>query len=408
MKTKRILTIFALSFTLLFFFTGSNFAQQEHNPRKNKTLIKFTHKKHLSEDIGASCVDCHSKVPEADSLSADLLPTMDDCGQCHDVEDDNNCNLCHYEDVYELLETAEFKVSFSHKLHVTGQKLECKTCHKGIDKVKYAFESKDYLPQMTTCTQCHNENKDAPIVCSTCHTEDVATLIPETHKSADFLATHKFEAEAKDANCASCHTDNFCEDCHVATTHIDEKNTAKDFFAPYAAHNFKAGLKQQKIQRVHSLDFIYTHGIAAESDQLECRTCHNTETFCVACHQSEPGDFSASGVMPESHKSPNFTTLGVGSGGGEHAVLAQRDIESCEACHDTQGADPVCVKCHVDNDGVKGTNPQTHKPGFMKNVEGDWHYSDGSVCYTCHITASASTGVAGVGFCGYCHGNKPD
>ena len=111
--------------------------------------------------------------------------------------------------------------------------------------------------------------------------------------------------------------------------------------------------------------------------------------------------------MPKTHLVPNFTTLGVGSGGGEHAVLAERDIETCASCHDVEIGDPVCITCHVDNDGVKGTNPKTHPDGFMENVHGDWHEDDGSVCFTCHITASASTGQPGVNFCGYCHDNNP-
>ena len=63
---------------------------------------------------------------------------------------------------------------------------------------------------------------------------------------------------------------------------------------------------------------------------------------------------------------PDFTTIGVGTGGGEHATLARRDIERCISCHDVQGADPTCITCHLDSDGIKGTNPKTHPAGFMK------------------------------------------
>lgn len=63
----------------------------------------------------------------------------------------------------------------------------------------------------------------------------------------------------------------------------------------------------------------------------------------------------------------NFKTLGVGSGGGDHATLAKRDIERCMSCHDVNGADPTCITCHFDADGIKGTNPKTHPVGFMSN-----------------------------------------
>ena len=72
-----------------------------------------------------------------------------------------------------------------------------------------------------------------------------------------------------------------------------------------------------------------------------------------------------------------------------------------------QGADPTCLTCHVDNDGIKGTNPKTHPGGFMKDAHGDWHSDPGSVCFNCHVGASPQS-PSGIGFCGYCHGSKTD
>ena len=86
----------------------------------------------------------------------------------------------------------------------------------------------------------------------------------------------------------------------------------------------------------------------------------SVETFCVECHQSENEDFAFGGIVPASHLKTTFKTIGVGSGGGDHATLAKRDIERCMACHDVNGADPTCITCHFDADGIKGTNPKTH------------------------------------------------
>lgn len=111
--------------------------------------------------------------------------------------------------------------------------------------------------------------------------------------------------------------------------------------------------------------------------------------------------------MPTSHEQPGFTLIGVGTGGGLHATLAKRDIQSCATCHDAEGGDPTCVTCHVDVDGVKGTNPKTHPAGFMKNVEGEWHDDAAATCYVCHNDANARpNGKSGQKFCGYCHGAK--
>jgi hypothetical protein len=107
---------------------------------------------------------------------------------------------------------------------------------------------------------------------------------------------------------------------------------------------------------------------------------------------------------PATHLQAGFVAIGVGSGGGMHGTLAKRDIESCASCHDTEGADPVCITCHMDPDGIKGNDPKSHARGFMMGEKGSWHSDPGSPCYTCHTDANARVdGLRGRGFCGYCH-----
>lgn len=156
-------------------------------------------------------------------------------------------------------------------------------------------------------------------------------------------------------------------------------------------------------QNVHDLNYKFTHGIDAKGRSADCQTCHRQESFCADCHMS--GSAALGGSMPTSHEQPGFTMIGVGSGGGTHASLAKRDIQRCAACHDAEGGDPSCITCHVDMDGIKGTNPKTHPAGFMKDSNGDWHTDNASTCYTCHNDANARpSGKAGQKFCGYCHG----
>jgi hypothetical protein len=202
-----------------------------------------------------------------------------------------------------------------------------------------------------------------------------------------------------------CHDNASCQECHTSTTTITEPNTSNSFYQPYSPSNTGTGTKLQQITRVHSLDYEYTHGIDAKGKLSECQSCHETETFCVNCHQGKQGDYSIGGIAPYSHLQSTFMVMGVGSGGGDHATLARRDIESCASCHDTQGADPVCISCHIDPDGIQGTHPRTHVPNYMKSIHGDWHNSSSSICFNCH-TGSSPSSPAGVGFCGYCHGAK--
>lgn len=386
------------------FLLLSAFLVQNSDPVKsNKDLIKFSHSLH--SDL-VECSDCHTSVTESTSLTDRLLPNHDSCIDCHDVDDENECSTCHKNDNYEALIQKKSTLIFNHKIHDL-QKLNCIDCHKGLDKVDYSFESSDVYPSMEICSACHNEVKIASNACESCHISTF-NLLPQNHRSNDYLRSHKFLAWEVNANCMMCHNNNTCQECHVATTVITETNLPDDFYPPYNPSNSIDGSKQQLILKVHGdFNYRYSHGIDAKGKTTECQTCHQVESFCANCHQSENRDFAMTGIVPSSHLTSDFKTFGVGSGGGEHAVLARRDIEQCVSCHDVQGADPTCIVCHLDSDGIKGTNPRTHLTNFMNDEKGDWHDTQGSICYNCHTSQSPSS-PAGIGFCGYCHGMDGD
>ncbi len=390
----------AITLSIIIFLTIAAVNERVEPQRTNKDIIKFSHSLH--KEI-AECSTCHTKATESISLKDNLLPEKSACANCHDVENTEQCNTCHYEDVYEKLIKKKSELLFNHKKHVTEQKMECVICHRGIDDVDYAFQSAGAFPPMNQCITCHNNQSVARNDCQSCHIS-TANLIPEDHQQVNFLKSHKFNANSMNAECEMCHDNNFCETCHVSTTMITETNNKRDFFVPYSPHEFIDNSKQQQLSRVHDLNYRYTHGLDANNKVSECQSCHQTETFCAECHNSSGGDFAMEGMVPASHRKSDFVTIGVGTGGGLHALIARRDIESCAACHDIQGADPTCVLCHVDNDGIKGTNPKTHIRSFMSNEEGDWHNDANSVCYVCHRDANARPGgIKGTGFCGYCH-----
>lgn len=364
----------------------------------NADIIKFSHAKHVEL---TACADCHLTVPESTSLNDRLLPDHESCSACHSVEDTKECGTCHTSGDYQPLVQKKSQLIFNHKNHV-GLKAECIDCHKGLDKVDYGFESADTYPSMQTCYTCHNETKTASNACESCHTTNF-NLLPQSHSSNNFLESHKFMARDRNADCMMCHNNNSCQECHSATTGISEGNTAYDFYTPYMPSDLTDKAKGQTILKVHGdFNYRFSHGIDAAGKTIECQSCHQVETFCASCHNSQNNDFALSGILPASHLLPDFKTIGAGSGGGEHAVLARRNIEQCISCHDVQGADPTCIFCHLDSDGIKGTNPKTHTVNFMRNEYGDWHEDANSVCYNCHTSQSPST-PSGMGFCGYCH-----
>jgi len=393
--TYSIFSVAALMFLVIAAF--NNEKTLSDNPNEGK--IKFSHSLH-SELV--DCQTCHSSVVESTSLTTLQLPNHDNCSTCHNVNDDNECRTCHVNDVYEPLVKKKSELLFNHKFHLEGNKMECENCHKGLTEVDYSWEATAVNPPMETCYSCHNDKSVASNACESCHIS-TANLLPQNHKVASFSKNHKFIANNVDANCVMCHDNQSCNDCHVATNVITEVNLSNDFYQPYYPSNFTDGTKLQAIRRVHDLNYRFTHGIDSKGKTAECQSCHQVETFCANCHASENSDFAVSGIIPASHLKSNFFTIGVGTGGGEHAILARRDIERCTSCHDVNGSDPTCVTCHLDSDGIKGTNPKTHARGFMKNEKGDWHDSAGSVCYNCHTSASPNSSKTS-GFCNYCHG----
>jgi len=398
MLKKFYIIIFLVGAALLLF--AAFLSRPAETDQNNKDVIKFSHAKH-SELV--ECADCHTKVTESITLYDDLFPDHDSCVDCHDVDNEEECNTCHYDDKFEELIQPEPSLVYNHKIHsVMGMK--CIDCHKGLDKVDYSFESAEVFPPMETCSSCHNEVKLASNACESCHISTF-NLTPITHRDNDFMRGHKFLAWEMNANCMMCHDNQTCQECHVATTGITENNTYDNFYPPYAPTNTIDGAKQQIIVKVHNdLNYTYTHGIDAKSGSSNCQTCHSVETFCGSCHQSELHDFAMGGIVPTSHLSSSFTTVGVGSGGGDHATLARQDIMQCVSCHDVQGADPTCSSlCHLDSDGIQGTDPKTHVSNYMLNEHGDWHTTQSSICYNCHTSQNPSS-QAGIGFCGYCHG----
>jgi hypothetical protein len=367
----------------------------------NKGIIKFSHKTHKD---AADCETCHKAVLTSKSLNDRLLPDHDNCKDCHEVDNEKNCNTCHYEGINEPLIQPKSEIIFNHSSHVTNQKIKCETCHHGVSDVDYAEDAPAVNPKMESCYTCHNGNTLASNACESCHISTV-DLKPQSHKSAAFISAHKFAAKEFNANCVMCHDNASCQECHTSTTMITEKNTPNNFYRPYVPSNPGSGVKQQQITKVHDLNYVYTHGIDAKGKTTECQSCHDVDSFCATCHQGRDADYSMGGVAPYTHLKPTFMSIGVGSGGGDHARLARRDIESCAACHDVQGGDPICISCHTDPDGIQGTNPKTHPAGYMRSVHGDWHDSQGSICFNCH-TGSSPSSKAGIGFCGYCHGSK--
>jgi hypothetical protein len=280
--------------SLLWFATGLR-AKEEVDP------IRFDHALHAENDV--ECDVCHEGAASSTSGKDVLLPAMDVCADCHDVEDESACTTCHTNEEYEGYPKRPLAVAnFSHKAHI-DQGMECGTCHP-VEEGS-GESAQPALPTMTQCRTCH-ETASRQTDCANCHGPE-ETLKPADH-GPQFVNLHGISASFNEVSCADCHTQTDCQDCHNG-------------------NNVRP--------RTHPLNYMFNHALDARSKEVECATCHMDYTFCADCH-------TAQRIMPQNHSQAGWVSFS--GGGGQHAIEGKFDMEQCMACHDT--STPVCAGCH--------------------------------------------------------------
>lgn len=387
--------VFIFILVLIFALVFSGYIlSDDSNTVSSQKPINFSHQLHV-KDAEMSCADCHSMVNESQAAGDRNIPEKDICAGCHDVEDESSCNMCHVDvDNPGSFPNPERGFSFNHAKHLEMDKMKCETCHAGIEN--QVISDGSGIPPRETCNECHN-GLDASMQCMQCHVMGTK-LRPDDH-NLNWSRQHMAQIRSGNGDCAHCHTNNYCQECHESVDLVSTKILPNDYYANYSPH--LQGQETMVVKSVHDLNFRFTHPMEALGKDKECQTCHETSFYCAECHSNENGQ---AGIRPAWHGGPDWGALamGVGSGGGRHGEMARRDIERCASCHDVQGADPSCLMCHSDFDGIRNTDPKTHDSGFSNRFgEGaEFHNDDAAMCFSCHV----NTKQAGVGFCGYCHG----
>jgi hypothetical protein len=371
-------------------------------PEKEGTAqLKFSHAFHVGE-AGVACADCHA-AKDSKLASDHLKAGHDQCSSCHEEQIANTCGYCHVDPENIVPAPAPVReIVFSHAQHAAMEGVACETCHQGLDKADLAGPAA--MPSMETCATCHNDVR-ATNACEACHLK-LTDLIPSDHLVAGFEREHKrlTRVGGIDAQCSMCHRQDFCADCHSAAASV-QFGMGPLMADPSPRGSPTDSPNKMILQFAHDLNYRHTHGIDAKSVSADCYSCHNYQQFCVTCHM-EGEKLAGPGYVPAWHLGSGFALVGRGSGGGRHADVARRDLESCITCHDVVGGDATCMRCHIDPDGIKGTDPRTHPVGFREGDHGEWHEDPGATCYTCHTDLNARPdGAPTRGFCGYCHGS---
>jgi hypothetical protein len=208
----------------------------------------------------------------------------------------------------------------------------------------------------TTCAICHAKES-----CVSCHIGlppgPIATLpgagpgrapgaqltraAPANH-SLDWKNRHGPDANARPAQCETCHVRQTCLECHRSE-----------------------GARQS---RYHPQGFLTRHPSSAYAREANCSDCHNPAQFCQSCHQ-QAGLVATSRLGPSGYHDA-FRGFSLG-----HGQAARQSLESCAACH----AERDCTACHSAVGGGFRFSP--HGPGFNASRA---RSKNPSVCVACH------------------------
>lgn len=155
-----------------------------------------------------------------------------------------------------------------------------------------------------------------------------------------FLRAHSGMAASGELQCASCHAQRFCSDCHAG---------------------------ERVSRRYHPNNFVSTHAPQAYGREVDCASCHSTEAFCRACHRQSGLAAKSNLRSTVFHNAQPLWLL-------QHGRAARQDLTSCTTCHQQT----YCRQCHSD----LGARINPHGPGFdaarmsSKNPQ---------LCLMCHL-----------------------
>jgi hypothetical protein len=224
----------------------------------------FPHRKHVV--AGVACTRCHVGI-ELESTTALHLPDNASCQTCHPrPHDPRPCLGCHGAPnaVAELLE-ARAHLIFDHRRHLASSG-NCMRCHTGV------ADGDDHMrPAMATCFRCHDDATRDARKCDTCHKDlDDGATLPASHLAhdGDWLREHGARAASAADLCESCHKQSFCASCHGVTA--PALPSVRRFADPFAASVHRAGFRAR-----HGLEARAEPGACATCHTPDrCQACH--------------------------------------------------------------------------------------------------------------------------------------
>jgi hypothetical protein len=318
--------------------------------------LVYNHEIHIMQDI--ACTKCHKGL-EKDTFKPGIsFPPMSLCFECHDNSTaSKTCTLCHSE-----------KVPFPHKTHLDSG-TACIDCHKTIEKSITTDGAKD-IPSRESCIECHDKKERHADV----------TLFP--YKQI-YKFNHTVHVKGQELGCKECHAVvykknefrqieilpkmDYCFECH------DNQTASRHCMLCHI---------NSTMPEDHYEDWSNQHGVKANGNLRECKSCHAERDFCTRCHR---------GIKkPLNSHSQNFLLT--------HRYEARARVQNCKACH----SERFCRNCHISRGvSMKSTVYRSRHPkGWLDKSSPNFHDRKArmrlSSCTACH----------GKNDCFYCHSTK--
>jgi predicted CXXCH cytochrome family protein len=326
---------------------------------------------HLAQ---TSCTTCHGTVRDARALgAADLAryprpPSHDSTWYfAHRAEATSpTCAACHAQEFCASCHVNSVRVAAIQSLPADERVAQLARSRRPVYREPGSHRDASFVREhgllarreTSGCANCHARES-----CLGCHLEqervgpvallprrqrggargvDLSGVRPPDH-SPDFQLRHRTAAAGGDAVCSRCHTPSYCASCHAGAS----------------APGF------------HGSGFVERHSENAYTRENDCSACHQTETFCVACHRAT-GQSRTGAALGRFHDAQPFWIFG-------HGGAARRAIESCAACHAQQD----CLQCHSASGGWR-VDP--HGSGFDPGLAD----RNPALCRRCHPSGPPS------------------
>lgn len=382
--------------------------------------LRFSHQEHRTEIAragdSATCLTCHAMTDPPRRMVV-AGPDPDRCVQCHahrneaHISPTASCRACHVPIVEAPRISTERISGFpkpawhdredfasTHGKVAGIQAASCAICH--------ARES---------CERCHANADRVPLIAGLSRDRRIASLVsghsarydtPPSHRSEDWREGHGPNALQSAESCANCHTRPSCDKCHaggsgtsrtailtlpgpgvraglgVSPSRVTRPVHPADFQARHGALAASGGMNcaqchaekvcadchaAQESRRFHSGNFVERHAVDVFSNSADCQTCHNTQRFCLDCHQ-RTGIAAGAQMNAAFHDGKATWVL-------SHGQAARTGMESCASCHRQND----CVRCHSATGGW-GVNP--HRAGFQASALAA---RNSASCRWCHL-----------------------